>query len=75
VDRESATRRFALTGPLPLNTHGGLLSYGHCGVAGGLAHLAEVIAQLRDEAGTRALPRRPPDRLRARRRRACCPRT
>lgn len=56
---DAADGRFDLTGPLPLNTHGGLLSYGHCGVAGGMAHLAEVIAHLRGEAGDRALPRPP----------------
>ncbi|MHA6616355.1 thiolase family protein [Pseudonocardia sp. DLS-67] len=56
---DAAAGRFDLTGPLPLNTHGGLLSYGHCGVAGGMAHLAEVIAQLRGEAPDRALPRLP----------------
>ncbi|MGD9987591.1 MAG: hypothetical protein AB7S91_12460 [Pseudonocardia sp.] len=32
-----------------MNPHGGLLSYGHCGVAGGLAHLVEVVSQLRGE--------------------------
>ena len=44
---------------LGLNTHGGLLSYGHPGVAGGMAHLAEVVAQMRGEAGTRQMPARP----------------
>jgi len=44
---------FDRAGRLPLNTHGGLLSYGHCGVGGGLAHLVEVVAQLRGEAGVR----------------------
>lgn len=29
-------------GSLPLNLHGGLLSYGHSGVAGGMAHLIDV---------------------------------
>lgn len=36
-------------GKVPLNTHGGLLSYGHSGVSGGMAHLAEVVTQLRSE--------------------------
>lgn len=42
---------FDLDGRYPMNTHGGLLSYGHCGVGGGMAHLAEVAAQLRGERG------------------------
>jgi acetyl-CoA acetyltransferase len=36
-----------------LNTHGGLLSYGHCGVAGALAHLVESHLQLTGRAGDR----------------------
>ena len=34
-------------GGVPLNTHGGLLSYGHPGVAGGMAHLVEVARRMR----------------------------
>jgi acetyl-CoA acetyltransferase len=45
--------RFELDGPLPLNTHGGLLSYGHCGVAGAMAHLAETHLQMTGRAGDR----------------------
>lgn len=56
---DAAAGRFDLAGDLPVNTHGGLLSYGHCGVAGGLAHLAEVTDQLRGEAGDRAVARAP----------------
>lgn len=56
---DAAAGCFARDGALPLNTHGGLLSYGHCGVAGGLAHLAEVVAQLRGEAGSRQCADRP----------------
>ena len=44
---------FAPDGPMPLNTHGGLLSYGHCGVGGAMAHLAETVRQMRGQAGER----------------------
>lgn len=46
---------FDAAGPLPLNTHGGLLSFGHSGVAGGMAHVAEAWAQLAGQAGSRQL--------------------
>ncbi|EJE54830.1 acetyl-CoA acetyltransferase [Acidovorax sp. CF316] len=46
---------FAPTGVLPLNTHGGLLSFGHCGVAGGMAHVAEAWRQMAGQAGARQL--------------------
>ena len=46
---------FSAQGSLPLNTHGGLLSYGHCGVAGGMAHLVEVVLQLSGNAGARQI--------------------
>src|SRR5690606_22328396 len=39
-------RVFAPEGSLPINTHGGLLSYGHCGVAGAMAHLVELYEQM-----------------------------
>lgn len=51
---------FAPTGSLPLNTHGGLLSFGHCGVAGGLAHTVEAWHQMTGQAGARQL--KPPRR-------------
>lgn len=51
---------FSAPGGLPLNTHGGLLSFGHCGVAGGLAHAAEAVRQLGQRAGARQVrPARP----------------
>lgn len=49
----AADGAFATDGALPVNTHGGLLSYGHCGVGGGMAHLVEIVVQLRREAGER----------------------
>ena len=42
-----------LGGTLPCNTHGGMLSHGGPGVAGGLAHVVEAVAQLRHAAGAR----------------------
>ncbi len=57
--RGGAARRrgaFRSGGRLPLNTHGGLLSYGHCGVGGAMAHLAETVRQMRGEAGPRQIP-------------------
>jgi acetyl-CoA acetyltransferase len=44
---------FSRGGRVPLNTHGGLLSYGHCGVGGAMAHLAEAQVQLTSRAGQR----------------------
>lgn len=44
---------FSGTGAKPLNTHGGLMSYGHCGVAGALAHLVETQLQMTGRAADR----------------------
>jgi acetyl-CoA acetyltransferase len=51
--RRAAAGHFAVDGALPLNTHGGLLSYGHCGVGGAMAHLVEAHRQMTDRAGPR----------------------
>jgi acetyl-CoA acetyltransferase len=51
--RDAAAGRFSQNGRFPLNLHGGLLSYGHSGVAGGLAFVVEAVMQLRGEAGER----------------------
>ena len=56
VDLDGA---FGTDGELPLNTHGGLLSFGHSGAAGGMAHIAEAYRQLAGRAGSRQIaPRR-----------------
>ncbi|MGB6394572.1 MAG: thiolase family protein [Bradyrhizobium sp.] len=44
---------FGRDGEVPLNTHGGLLSYGHCGVGGAMAHLVETHLQMTERAGKR----------------------
>lgn len=43
-------------GRLPVNTHGGLMSYGHSGAAGGAFHIVEAVHQLRNEAADRQVP-------------------
>jgi acetyl-CoA acetyltransferase len=40
-------------GAIPCNTHGGLLSFAHSGVPGGLFHFYETIEQLRERCGER----------------------
>jgi acetyl-CoA acetyltransferase len=45
--------RFSRDGRFPLNTHGGLLSYGHSGCAGAMAHLVETQLQMTGRAGQR----------------------
>lgn len=44
---------FSRDGERPLNTHGGLLSYGHCGCGGAMAHLVETHLQMTGRAGAR----------------------
>ena len=44
---------FGRDGDVPLNTHGGLLSYGHCGAGGAIAHLVEACDQIDRRAGDR----------------------
>jgi acetyl-CoA acetyltransferase len=51
--RLAAEGHFSHSGAVPLNTHGGLLSYGHCGVGGAMAHLVETQLQMTGRAGNR----------------------
>ncbi|HAA91807.1 MAG TPA: thiolase [Rhodospirillaceae bacterium] len=44
---------FGPDGRLPINTHGGLMSFGHSGIAGGLMHVNEVYRQMAGLAGDR----------------------
>ena len=44
---------FGHDGAMPLNTHGGLLSYGHCGTGGAMAHVVETHLQLTGRARLR----------------------
>jgi acetyl-CoA acetyltransferase len=43
-------------GSLPINTHGGQLSYSHPGNPGPVFHLLEIVRQLRGEEGDRQVP-------------------
>jgi acetyl-CoA acetyltransferase len=43
-------------GDLPLNTHGGQLSFGQPGLAGGMSHVTEAVRQLQGRAGDRQVP-------------------
>jgi len=40
-------------GDFPVNTHGGQLSYGQAGLAGGMTHITEAVRQLQGRAGPR----------------------
>lgn len=44
------------TGDRPVNTHGGQLSYGQSGIAGGMSHVTEAVRQLQGRAGDRTIP-------------------
>ena len=43
-------------GDFPLNTHGGQLSFGQPGMAGGMSHVTEAVRQIQGRAGERQIP-------------------
>ena len=43
-------------GDFPLNTHGGQLSFGQPGMAGGMSHVTEAIRQIQKRSGERQIP-------------------
>ena len=43
-------------GDFPVNTHGGQLSYGQPGIAGGMSHVSEAVRQIQGRAGDRQIP-------------------
>lgn len=43
-------------GDFPLNTHGGQLSFGQPGMAGGMSHVTEAVRQIQGRAGNRQVP-------------------
>lgn len=51
--RAALAGELSIGGRLPCNTHGGLMSYGHSGAAGGAFHIVEAVHQLRGEADQR----------------------
>ncbi|MDE3203134.1 MAG: thiolase family protein [Acidobacteriota bacterium] len=44
-------------GDFPCNTHGGQLGFGQAGLAGGMSHVVEAVAQIQGRAGERQLAR------------------
>ncbi|GMV86029.1 MAG: transporter [Dehalococcoidia bacterium] len=44
-------------GDFPMNTHGGQLSFGQAGIAGGISHITEAYLQMTGRAGDRQLKR------------------
>lgn len=46
---------FSVSGRFPVNTNGGLMSYGSSGAAGGMFHIVEAVRQLRHECGDRQI--------------------
>ena len=43
-------------GDFPMNTHGGQLSFGQAGMAGGMSHVTEAVRQIQGRCGDRQIP-------------------
>lgn len=43
-------------GDFPINTHGGQLSFGQAGMAGGMSHVTEAVRQIQGRCGDRQIP-------------------
>jgi acetyl-CoA acetyltransferase len=43
-------------GDFPMNTHGGQLSFGQAGMAGGMSHVTEAVRQIQGRGGERQVP-------------------
>ena len=43
-------------GDFPVNTHGGQLSFGQAGLAGGMSHVTEAVRQIQGRGGARQVP-------------------
>jgi acetyl-CoA acetyltransferase len=43
-------------GDFPMNTHGGQLSFGQAGMAGGMSHVTEAVRQIQGRCGVRQIP-------------------
>ena len=44
------------SGDFPMNTHGGQLSFGQAGMAGGMSHVTEAVRQIQGRCGARQIP-------------------
>jgi acetyl-CoA acetyltransferase len=50
-----ASHDLTFGGDFPLNTHGGQLSFGQAGMAGGMSHVTEAVRQIQGRAGDRQI--------------------
>ncbi len=50
-----AAHDLTFSGDFPLNSHGGQLSFGQAGIAGGMSHVTEAVRQIQGRGGTRQI--------------------
>ena len=51
-----ASHDLTFAGDFPINTHGGQLSFGQAGMAGGMSHVTEAVRQIQGRGGDRQIP-------------------